>query len=82
MDAGEAVPLDPSSGSRLPKGLFAYHFRDPQPVRGTGCLGCLQFQVSSPNLSSFLSQSCCPPPTAQHLPSVGSGGLGLFLVSS
>lgn len=37
-------------------GLFACHFRNLRPVRGTGRLGCSQLADSSLNHSSFLSQ--------------------------
>lgn len=46
---------NPNSPNSQP-GLFACHFRNLRPVRGTGRLGCSQIAGSSLNHSSFLSQ--------------------------
>lgn len=52
---GILTPTPPIPPNSQP-GLFACHFRNLRPVRGTGRLGCSQLAGSSLNHSSFLSQ--------------------------
>lgn len=76
---------DSCSPSNSQPTLFACHFRSLQPVRGTGRLGCSQFQVSSLNHGSFLSLTSLAfplTPEFEHLPGPGDKGLGFFLTAS
>lgn len=59
---GILTPAPPNSTA----GLFACHFRNLRPVRGTGRLGCSQLADSSLNHSSFLSQIFLTSPSSSR----------------
>lgn len=64
------LPVNPSLGTQTPAlphskpKLFACHFRNLQPVRGTGRLGCSQLSLFSESQQLPLPSSFSPAPSS------------------